>query len=184
MCVHEYETLITCVPSQGDGCYSLISIVSHFGSNGEAGHYICDGVHPDDSLSQTTDHWLTFNDSLVRNTTGASVCEKRRESSYILFYKRHVSEQRCPRHVLKKKKNTNSVFTQNVLTVFSGVERKKKKRARFLPKFPPFRGSCSVPQLMDRRTNPFDVIKSKTGPESHIELLLSDCRDDPVLTSM
>ncbi|KAE8287129.1 hypothetical protein D5F01_LYC15093 [Larimichthys crocea] len=78
--------------NQGDGCYSLISIVSHFGSNGKAGHYICDGVHPDDSLSQTTDHWLTFNDSLVRNTTGASVCEKRRESSYILFYKRHVSE--------------------------------------------------------------------------------------------
>ncbi|KAE8287132.1 Ubiquitin carboxyl-terminal hydrolase 37 [Larimichthys crocea] len=76
--------------NQGDGCYSLISIVSHFGSNGKAGHYICDGVHPDDSLSQTTDHWLTFNDSLVRNTTGASVCEKRRESSYILFYKRHV----------------------------------------------------------------------------------------------
>ncbi|KAE8287134.1 hypothetical protein D5F01_LYC15098 [Larimichthys crocea] len=34
--------------NQGDGCYSLISAVSHFGSNGEAGHYICDGVHPDD----------------------------------------------------------------------------------------------------------------------------------------
>ncbi|KAE8287133.1 Ubiquitin carboxyl-terminal hydrolase 37 [Larimichthys crocea] len=107
--------------NQGDGCYSLISIVSHFGSNGKAGHYICDGVHPDDSLSQTTDHWLTFNDSLVRNTTGASVCEKRRESSYILFYKRH--------------------------------NRKRKKEP-----------GSSMPQLMDPRTNPFDVIRTKTGP--------------------
>ncbi|KAG8011111.1 Ubiquitin carboxyl-terminal hydrolase 37 [Nibea albiflora] len=75
----------------GDGCYGLISVVGHFGSNGEAGHYICDSVHPDDSLSQTTDHWLTFDDSVVSNTTGASVCEQRRKSSYILFYKKQNS---------------------------------------------------------------------------------------------
>ncbi|KAG8011120.1 Ubiquitin carboxyl-terminal hydrolase 37 [Nibea albiflora] len=77
----------------GDGCYGLISVVGHFGSNGQAGHYICDSVHPDDSLSQTTDHWLTFDDSVVSNTTGASVCEQRRKSSYILFYKKQDAHE-------------------------------------------------------------------------------------------
>ncbi|XP_035535009.1 ubiquitin carboxyl-terminal hydrolase 37-like [Morone saxatilis] len=76
--------------NQDAGCYSLVSAISHFGSTGEAGHYICDSVHPDDCPDEPTDRWLTFNDSWVNETTGESVCEQRQESAYILFYKRQV----------------------------------------------------------------------------------------------
>ncbi|XP_018522530.1 ubiquitin carboxyl-terminal hydrolase 37 [Lates calcarifer] len=76
------------VSSEKDvGCYSLVSTISHFGSI-RAGHYICDGIHPDDSPDEPTDRWLTFNDSAVSETTGWSTCEKRQRTAYILFYRR------------------------------------------------------------------------------------------------
>ncbi|XP_063762962.1 ubiquitin carboxyl-terminal hydrolase 37-like [Eleginops maclovinus] len=73
-------------------CYSLVSVVSHLGYSGKAGHYICDGVnpdaHPDAHPDEPSDRWLTFNDAHVSETTGGSVCEQRKESAYILFYKK------------------------------------------------------------------------------------------------
>ncbi|XP_040920935.1 ubiquitin carboxyl-terminal hydrolase 37-like [Toxotes jaculatrix] len=78
------------VSSAQDGaCYSLVGTINHFGTT-EAGHYIYDGIHPDDCPDEPTDRWLTINDSVVSETTGASVCSQRQESAYILFYKRHI----------------------------------------------------------------------------------------------
>ncbi|XP_059212890.1 ubiquitin carboxyl-terminal hydrolase 37-like [Centropristis striata] len=74
----------------GGGCYSLVSSVSHLGTSGTSGHYICDGIHPDDCPDEPADHWLTYNDSEVTETTGAAVCEQRRKSAYILIYERQV----------------------------------------------------------------------------------------------
>ncbi|XP_031148544.1 ubiquitin carboxyl-terminal hydrolase 37-like [Sander lucioperca] len=75
--------------AQGGSCYSLISTISRFGCT-ERGHYICDGVHPDDSPDDPSDRWLSFNDSVVFETTGSMVCEHQQQEAYILFYKRHV----------------------------------------------------------------------------------------------
>ncbi|XP_035989771.1 ubiquitin carboxyl-terminal hydrolase 37-like isoform X2 [Fundulus heteroclitus] len=73
----------------GGSCYSLISAISHFGYT-EGGHYISDGVHPEDRPDEPTDFWLTFNDSNVGETTGWKVCKERQESAYVLFYKNHL----------------------------------------------------------------------------------------------
>ncbi|KAA8587646.1 hypothetical protein FQN60_016508, partial [Etheostoma spectabile] len=35
-------------------------------------HYICDGVHPDDSPDDPRDRWLSFNDSVVFRTSGSA----------------------------------------------------------------------------------------------------------------
>ncbi|KAM7368286.1 hypothetical protein PAMP_014521 [Pampus punctatissimus] len=72
---------------EGGGCYSLVSIINHFGNTANTGHYVCDSVHPDESPDDTTDRWLTFNDSVVTETTGHSVCQQRKNAAYILFYK-------------------------------------------------------------------------------------------------
>lgn len=68
------------------------------------GHYICDGVHPDDCSDEPTDRWLTFNDSAVTETTGASVCEQRQESAYILVYKRQARRQHCSHPALRSRR--------------------------------------------------------------------------------
>ncbi|XP_005740929.1 ubiquitin carboxyl-terminal hydrolase 37-like, partial [Pundamilia nyererei] len=73
---------------QGDGCYSLISIISHYGGT-ESGHYICNSVHPDASPQVTSDPWLTYNDAQVLHATGCAVFEEQQHSAYILFYKRN-----------------------------------------------------------------------------------------------
>ncbi|KAL7408696.1 hypothetical protein ABVT39_027896 [Epinephelus coioides] len=71
------------------GCYSLISAISHFGST-EMGHYISEGIHPDNNPDEPDDHWLTYNDSMVYETSGKLVCEQQERGAYILFYKRIV----------------------------------------------------------------------------------------------
>ncbi|XP_047437173.1 ubiquitin carboxyl-terminal hydrolase 37-like [Mugil cephalus] len=75
--------------NQGGGCYSLVSTINHFGT-AQGGHYIADALHPDDCPYEPTDRWLTLNDSKVTETVGSSVCKERKESAYVLFYKRHV----------------------------------------------------------------------------------------------
>nr|XP_020472944.1 ubiquitin carboxyl-terminal hydrolase 37-like isoform X2 [Monopterus albus] len=83
------------VSSTEDGsCYSLVSIISHFGST-EQGHYICDAVHPDNSPEEPTDRWITYNDAAVSGTTSESVCEQRQKSAYILFYKKCVERKQA-----------------------------------------------------------------------------------------
>ncbi|XP_026197942.1 ubiquitin carboxyl-terminal hydrolase 37-like [Anabas testudineus] len=74
---------------QENSCYSLVSAISHFGT-AEIGHYICDRVHPDNCPDEPADRWLTINDLLVQETTGASVCQQRQDSAYILFYQKHM----------------------------------------------------------------------------------------------
>lgn len=54
------------------------------------GHYICDGVDPDMGQEDPTDRWFTYNDAVVTETSGDCVCDWRRKTSYILFYKRQV----------------------------------------------------------------------------------------------
>ncbi|XP_069369236.1 uncharacterized protein [Paralichthys olivaceus] len=66
--------------------YSLVSIISHFGSTVNDGHYICESTHRD--LCDVTDCWLTYNDQNVTKTTGTSVCEMRQEDAYMLFYEK------------------------------------------------------------------------------------------------
>ncbi|XP_008336221.1 ubiquitin carboxyl-terminal hydrolase 37-like [Cynoglossus semilaevis] len=66
-------------------CYSLVSIISHLGSRTQYGHYICDGVQRDSS-GGLTDNWLTYDDSLVWQSTGTSVCKQRQRTAYLLFY--------------------------------------------------------------------------------------------------
>ncbi|XP_074495529.1 ubiquitin carboxyl-terminal hydrolase 46-like isoform X2 [Sebastes fasciatus] len=73
---------------QGGGCYSLVNVIDHFGTL-KAGHYISESVHPEVCPDEFDDRWLTFNDLKVTETTGWSVCERRQEDAYILFYKRH-----------------------------------------------------------------------------------------------
>ncbi|KAL3996328.1 ubiquitin carboxyl-terminal hydrolase 44/49 [Sarotherodon galilaeus] len=81
------------VPSnQGGGCYSLVSIISHYGGT-ESGHYICNSVHPEESPYSTSDNWLTYNDAQVLHTTGSAACEEQQNSAYILFYKRNLLDQ-------------------------------------------------------------------------------------------
>ncbi|XP_071330085.1 ubiquitin carboxyl-terminal hydrolase 37-like isoform X1 [Trachinotus anak] len=77
------------VPSnQGGGCYSLVSTISHIGATATRGHYICDGVDPDVGQIDPTDRWFTYNDAAVTETSGATVCDRRRRTAYILFYRR------------------------------------------------------------------------------------------------
>ncbi|XP_071349293.1 ubiquitin carboxyl-terminal hydrolase 37-like isoform X2 [Trachinotus anak] len=74
--------------SQGGGCYSLVSTINHIGGTVTSGHYISDGVDPDVGQEDPTDRWFTYNDAVVTETSGASVCERRERFSYILFYTR------------------------------------------------------------------------------------------------
>ncbi|XP_070833045.1 ubiquitin hydrolase B-like [Chaetodon trifascialis] len=76
--------------NQGAGCYSLVSVISHHGSGAESGHYISDGLDQNVGESDPSDRWFTYDDARVTETTGASACEQRIQSSYILFYKRHL----------------------------------------------------------------------------------------------
>ncbi|KAL7398042.1 hypothetical protein ABVT39_003292 [Epinephelus coioides] len=69
------------------GCYSVVSAISHFGST-ERGHYISKGIHPDYNPDEPDDQWLTYNDSMVFETSGKLVCEQQERGAYILFYKR------------------------------------------------------------------------------------------------
>ncbi|XP_045886885.1 ubiquitin carboxyl-terminal hydrolase 37-like isoform X2 [Micropterus dolomieu] len=82
------ELLVT--SSRADGWYSLVSVISHLGSSGNKGHYVSNGVDPDVELDDPADRWLTYNDSLVTQTTGASVRKWRQETAYILFYQRRM----------------------------------------------------------------------------------------------
>ncbi|KAK2899834.1 hypothetical protein Q8A73_012963 [Channa argus] len=69
--------------------YSLVSIISHLGSTAHAGHYVCDGAYRDTSVG-TTDCWLTYNDKKVSERTGASVCQQRAKTAYLLFYEKQL----------------------------------------------------------------------------------------------
>ncbi|XP_044061838.1 ubiquitin carboxyl-terminal hydrolase 37-like [Siniperca chuatsi] len=82
------ELLVT--SSQADGWYSLVSVISHLGTEGNRGHYVSNGVHPDAELDDPDDRWLNYNDSNVTETTGASVCSLRQQTAYILFYQRRM----------------------------------------------------------------------------------------------
>ncbi|XP_036980858.1 ubiquitin carboxyl-terminal hydrolase 37-like [Acanthopagrus latus] len=75
--------------SEGGACYSLVSTISHLGHSAKSGHYVSDGMDLDVEQEDLSDRWFTYNDAVVTKTTGHSVCAKRRNSSYMLFYKRH-----------------------------------------------------------------------------------------------
>ncbi|XP_075879255.1 ubiquitin carboxyl-terminal hydrolase 29-like [Nelusetta ayraudi] len=78
---------------KGNVQYSLISSISHFGVL-ELGHYICDSVHPGTDLGESSDRWLTFNDSQVCETSGSHICKERQHTAYILFYKKQGVQER------------------------------------------------------------------------------------------
>ncbi|XP_054451939.1 ubiquitin carboxyl-terminal hydrolase 37-like isoform X2 [Anoplopoma fimbria] len=82
------ELLVT--SKQAEGWYSLVSVISHLGSRGNSGHYVSDGMHPEAQLDDSADRWLTYNDSEVIETTGASVCQRRQRAAYILLYQRRM----------------------------------------------------------------------------------------------
>ncbi|XP_019201866.1 ubiquitin carboxyl-terminal hydrolase 26 [Oreochromis niloticus] len=86
---------------QGGGCYSLVSIISHYGGT-ESGHYICNSVHPEASPQATSDPWLTYDDARVLHTTGSAVFEEQQHSAYILFYKRNDVEASYSHHHAEK----------------------------------------------------------------------------------
>ncbi|XP_014836254.1 PREDICTED: ubiquitin carboxyl-terminal hydrolase 37-like isoform X1 [Poecilia mexicana] len=68
--------------------YSLVSVISHVGSSAKTGHYVSDGLHPEQSLEDGNDRWLHFNDIYVMETNGTVVSEMCTEESYILVYQR------------------------------------------------------------------------------------------------
>ncbi|XP_017289175.1 ubiquitin carboxyl-terminal hydrolase 37 [Kryptolebias marmoratus] len=68
--------------------YSLVSIISHVGSTADSGHYISDGVYRNKDMGDVTDCWLTYDDEDVSPTTGASVCQKRATTAFLLFYEK------------------------------------------------------------------------------------------------
>ncbi len=77
--------------------YLLLYLVAWYHNNSflPLGHYICDGVDPDVGQEDPTDRWFTYNDTVVTETSGDTVCNKRERESYILFYKRMVSDKFC-----------------------------------------------------------------------------------------
>ncbi|XP_034540865.1 ubiquitin carboxyl-terminal hydrolase 37-like [Notolabrus celidotus] len=77
------------IPSkEGGSCYSLVSAISHIGTGAGSGHYISDGVDLDVPVEDPEDRWFTYNDTVVRETSGASVCNLRKQNAYVLVYKR------------------------------------------------------------------------------------------------
>ncbi|XP_069389830.1 ubiquitin carboxyl-terminal hydrolase 37-like isoform X3 [Paralichthys olivaceus] len=74
--------------TQGQGQYSLVSVVNHIGSNGNSGHYVSAGVKRDAAEDDPTDQWVMYNDNYVKRTTGQSTCNQYKKDAYILFYKR------------------------------------------------------------------------------------------------
>ncbi|XP_034722912.1 ubiquitin carboxyl-terminal hydrolase 37-like isoform X1 [Etheostoma cragini] len=76
--------------SQADGCYNLVSVISHLGYDGNNGHYISEGVYPGQDLSVADDQWLYYNDAQVAKTTGAAVCKRDQQTAYIVFYQRSI----------------------------------------------------------------------------------------------
>ncbi|XP_034535470.1 ubiquitin carboxyl-terminal hydrolase 37-like [Notolabrus celidotus] len=77
------------IPSkEGGSCYSLVSAISHIGAGAGSGHYISDGVDLDVPVEDPEDRWFTYNDTVVRETSGASVCKLRSQNAYVLVYKR------------------------------------------------------------------------------------------------
>ncbi|XP_060912296.1 ubiquitin carboxyl-terminal hydrolase 37-like [Labrus mixtus] len=85
--IHLNKDLV--VSTKQDACvYSLVSIINHIGKNAGGGHYTSDGVDPDVEV-EDPDCWFTYDDARVTKTSGAYVCKKRKQSAYILFYKRH-----------------------------------------------------------------------------------------------
>ncbi|XP_058481990.1 ubiquitin carboxyl-terminal hydrolase 26-like isoform X2 [Solea solea] len=67
--------------------YCLISIISHLGKTPDSGHYVCDVVRRDTS-GVLTDDWLIFSDMQVWEATGASICQWRERTAYLLFYEK------------------------------------------------------------------------------------------------
>ncbi|XP_059189717.1 ubiquitin carboxyl-terminal hydrolase 37-like isoform X1 [Centropristis striata] len=82
------ELMVT--STQAEGLYSLVSVISHLGTRGNSGHYVSDGVHPDQDMGGAGDRWLHYNDAQVTETTRRAVCEQRQRTAYILFYQRRV----------------------------------------------------------------------------------------------
>ncbi|KAK2859722.1 hypothetical protein Q5P01_004342 [Channa striata] len=103
------ELMVT--SSQTNGWYSLVSVISHLGNGGHTGHYVSDGLHPEADVYDPGDYWLSYNDLIVTETTGAAVCINRKKTAYILFYQRQVREQSSDPAVKpvlpSPKKNTN-----------------------------------------------------------------------------
>ena len=56
------------------------------------GHYVCDGRYTVGVPEEPTDRWLFYNDNNVKETTGASVCQNRQRTAYVLFYERQVQK--------------------------------------------------------------------------------------------
>ncbi|XP_028430299.1 ubiquitin carboxyl-terminal hydrolase 46-like [Perca flavescens] len=82
------ELMVT--TSQADGLYNLVSVISHLGYDGNNGHYISEGVHPEQELYVADDQWLHYNDAKVVETTGAAVCKRDQQTAYIVFYQRSI----------------------------------------------------------------------------------------------
>lgn len=62
------------------------------------GHSNCDGVDPDVGLEDPTDCRFTYDDSRVRETSGDYVCDRQKETAYILSYRRQVRDTHCKVH--------------------------------------------------------------------------------------
>ncbi|XP_037322173.2 ubiquitin carboxyl-terminal hydrolase 37-like [Pungitius pungitius] len=90
------------------GHYSLVSSINHIGLTAIRGHYICDGVDPDVGEEYQTNSWFSYNDAKVTKTDTHSVCNNRKESCYILSYRRQVRDGHC-KHIGTSGDATGSV---------------------------------------------------------------------------
>ncbi|KAK2905822.1 hypothetical protein Q8A73_009765 [Channa argus] len=86
--------------SQANGWYTLVSVISHLGHGGNAGHYISDGLHPKADVYDSADRWLRYDDLEVTETTRAAVCDQCKKTAYILFYQKRVLEAENLAHLI------------------------------------------------------------------------------------
>ncbi|KAM9732895.1 ubiquitin carboxyl-terminal hydrolase 37-like [Menidia menidia] len=73
---------------QDEGLYSLISVINHFGSTVNDGHYVSEGLHPDEVLDGRPERWLHYDDKDVFETSRTVVRKWRQRTCYVLFYQR------------------------------------------------------------------------------------------------
>ncbi|XP_042565984.1 ubiquitin carboxyl-terminal hydrolase 8-like [Clupea harengus] len=65
----------------GSSTYSLMSVLSHIGTNADCGHYTSD-------CAEEGGLWLSLNDEEVSPTTQDAVLRERASTAYLLFYTR------------------------------------------------------------------------------------------------
>ncbi|XP_072247752.1 ubiquitin carboxyl-terminal hydrolase 29-like [Leuresthes tenuis] len=80
-----HDPIIILNELMAEGWYSLVSVINHLGSSVNSGHYVCEGLHPDEALNDQSDRWLHYDDRDIFETSRAVVGEWCQKTCYVLF---------------------------------------------------------------------------------------------------